>query len=79
MNVLLARFRVNILFMIFPEILDSVIQSNQLIQRFLEPASVVLIIVEGGILRGLIDGSNEPSRLCLLGSALSLQLPHFRV
>jgi len=64
---------------IFLEILDSVILSNQLIQRFLESASVVLIIVEGGILRGLVDGSNEPSRLYPLGSALSLQLPHFRV
>ena len=67
--------------MIFQEILDSAIQSNQLIQRFLESASVVLVRSNSrvGILRGLVDGSNEPSRLCPLGSGLSLQLPHFRV
>ena len=75
----MLRFHVNSVFPIFQEILDIGIQSNQLIQRFLKPASVVLVIVEGSILRGLVDGSNKPSRLGPLGSALSLQLPDFRV
>ena len=46
-HVLLARLHVQIILAIFQEILDSVVQSNQLIQRFLDPASVVLVIVEG--------------------------------
>ena len=56
-----------------------VIKSNQLIQRFLEPASVVLVIVEGVVTCELVDGSNKPGRLVPLCSALSLQLLHFRV
>jgi len=54
-------------------------QSNQLIQRFLEPASVVLVIVDGVVICELVDGSNKPGRLGPLGSALSLQLLHFRI
>ena len=56
----------------------KVIQSNQLIQRFLEPASLVLVIVEWVVIREL-DDSNKPGRLGPLSSALSLQLFYFRV
>ena len=77
-DVLFANLRVSSVFAVFQEIVDRVIHSNQLIQRFLEPASVVLVVVYGSFTRKLVDSSNQPGRFGPLGSALSLQIFHFR-
>ena len=45
-------------------------------QRFLQPASLVLV-VEGGVTRELVDSSNKPGRLA--SCPLSIQLLHLSV